>query len=196
MNPPQTGRLVILSGPSGSGKSTVVAELLKQCDLPLVLSVSATTRPPRPGEIDGKHYFFVSDEEFERRRTDGAFLEWKEVFGRGHYYGTLRDQVATGLKHGRWVILEIDVEGALTVLDGGGFDPITLFIDAGDMERLERRLRDRGTEPESAIRRRLDTARREITQRHRYQHHVINDELDRTVGEVCSILKSYAAPGV
>ncbi len=142
------GRLIIISGPSGAGKSTVVRHLLQECDLPLTLSISATTRPPRVGEQDGNDYFFMDQDEFDRRREAGEFLESKEVFGLGYWYGTLRQQVASGLSQGRWVILEIDVQGALAVLDQQDLDPITVFIHPGGMEELEQRLRNRETESE------------------------------------------------
>ncbi|TWU58861.1 Guanylate kinase [Rubripirellula tenax] len=183
------GRLVIISGPSGAGKSTVVRELLKQCELPLVLSVSATTRPPRPGEIDGQHYFFLTKDDFDQRKSAGAFLEYKEVFGRGHWYGTLRDQVATGLEAGKWVILEIDVQGAITILENRDFDPISLFIHPGSMDELEERLRARRTETEDAIAARLETAGSEMLYRHRYQYEIINGSVDVAVAEICQILK-------
>ena len=183
------GRLIIISGPSGAGKSTVVRRLMAECDLPLALSVSATTRPPREGEIDGKHYFFVSHDEFQRRREAGEFLECKEVFGLGHWYGTLRDQVATGLKDGQWVILEIDVQGALAVLEHDTFDPITLFIHPGGLGELEQRLRNRGTETEEAIGARMETASSEMRYMHRYQYEVINGSVDVAVAEICQILK-------
>ena len=104
MNPTAPGKLVIISGPSGAGKSTVVRQLLAECLLPLVHSISATTRPPRPGERDGVDYFFISHEEFARRRASDDFLECKEVFGRGDWYGTLRSQVATGLADRKSVV--------------------------------------------------------------------------------------------
>lgn len=183
------GRLVIISGPSGAGKSTVVRELLEQCELPLTLSVSATTRPPRPGEADGVHYHFLDADEFARRRAAGEFLECKEVFGLGRWYGTLRDEVATGLAAGRWVILEIDVQGALAVADRQDIDPITLFIHPGGMDELERRLRARKTESEPAIKARLETAAGEMRYLSRYQYEVINESVDRAVAEICQILK-------
>ena len=183
------GRLVIISGPSGAGKSTVVRELMSQCELPLAISVSATTRLPRPGEIDKTDYFFLSPEDFSRRRTEGEFLECKEVFGRGHWYGTLREQVATGLNEGKWVILEIDVQGAMTVLENDSFNPITLFIHPGGMEELEKRLRLRGTEDEDAITARLETAGREMAFTHHYQYEIINGDVDVAVTEICQILK-------
>ncbi len=184
-----SGRLVIISGPSGAGKSTVVRQLLGQCDLPLSLSVSATTRPSRPGEINGREYFFLTEDDFSRRRAAGDFLECKEVFGLGFWYGTLRDQVATGLAQGNWVILEIDVQGALAILETEAFDPITLFIHPGGMDELEQRLRSRNTESEAAIQARLVTARSEMRYRHRYQYEIINRSIDAAVAEICQILK-------
>jgi guanylate kinase len=113
---PRRGGLVVISGPAGVGKSTVVRKLLTDCPLPMVLSVSATTRRPRPGERDGIEYHFLSAEEFQRRRDAHEFLECKEVFGLGHWYGTLQSEVSAGLNAGKWVILEIDVQGAMSVL--------------------------------------------------------------------------------
>lgn len=184
-----SGRLIILSGPSGAGKSTVVRHLLQECDLPLKLSVSATTRSPREGEKHGQHYFFLSDEEFQQRRKAGGFLECKEVFGLGYWYGTLREQVTTGLNAGHWVILEIDVQGALVLMDDNSLSPISLFIHPGGMKELEHRLRSRGTETEEVIRARLETAHNEMQQMHRYQFEVINGSVDLAVGEICQILK-------
>lgn len=183
------GRLIIISGPSGAGKSTVVRRLLKECDLPLTLSTSATTRPPRAGEVDGVDYLFMDQDEFDRRRNAGEFLECKEVFGLGYWYGTLRQQVASGLSQGRWVILEIDVQGALAVLDQQEFDPITVFLHPGGMEELEHRLRNRETESEEVICARLETALAEMRYMHRYQYEVINGSVDVAVAEICQLLK-------
>jgi len=183
-----TGRLVIISGPSGAGKSTVVRELLRIGRLPLKLSVSATTRPPRQGEQDGRDYYFMSHEEFQRRRENGEFLECKEVFGRGHWYGTLRDEVAAGYAEGKWVLLEIDVAGALTVLEQHP-DAVTIFIHPGSMDELERRLRQRGSETQESINRRLEVAAREMSLRHQYQHEVVNDRVSRAAAEICEILE-------
>jgi len=186
----ERGKLVIISGPSGAGKSTVVRQLLERCSLPLKLSVSATTRPPRPGERDGVDYHFLSHREFARRREAGEFLECKEVFGRGDWYGTLRRETATGLAAGKWVILEIDVEGALDVMAECP-EVITIFLHPGSAEELERRLRARGTEREETIRWRLAAARREMTFLGRYRHEAINDDIDRVTREICDLLKSY-----
>jgi guanylate kinase len=183
------GKLVIISGPSGAGKSTVVRRLLKECALPLKLSVSATTRAPRPGEIDGRDYHFLTVAEFQKRRENGEFLESKEVFARGDYYGTLRSETASGLSQGKWVILEIDVEGTLAVLEQ---EPaaITIFLHPGSMTELERRLRARGTDSEPSIRRRLEVARREMAVLDRYRYEVVNDTVDRAVQEICEILQT------
>jgi len=183
------GRLVIISGPSGAGKSTVVKRLLRECPLPLQLSVSATTRSPRPGETDGREYFFLSDDEFRRYREAGEFLECKQVFRIGHWYGTLAEQVASGLAAGKWVLLEIDVQGALAVLEDGRYDPVTIFVHPGGMDELERRLRNRGTESEQAVTARLQTAEAEMQLRSRYQFEIINRSVDDAVAEVCQILQ-------
>lgn len=185
----QTGRLVIISGPSGSGKSTVVRELREKCELPLVFSVSATTRGPRQGERDGLEYFFLTDEAFQTKRQAGEFLESKQVFSLGHWYGTLADQVATGLMDGKWVILEIDVQGAVTIMDDPRHDPITIFIHPGSVSELERRLRDRATESETAIQSRLAAAAIEMKSLHRYQHVIINDRVDHAVEAICQVLR-------
>ena len=190
MNSSSAGRLIIISGPSGAGKSTVVSQLLEQCPLPLQISVSATTRAPRAGEIDGQDYYFLTPERFAELREAGDFLECKEVFGLGCWYGTLREPVATGVNAGNWVILEIDVEGALEVMESD-LNPITLFIHPGDMEELERRLRARNTESDAQIAARLATATTEFQSITRYQYPIINDQVDRAVDEICSILLQY-----
>lgn len=183
------GKLVIISGPSGAGKSTVLKRVLAECPQPLELSVSATTRLPRPGETDGVEYHFLSKEDFARRRENDEFLEWNEVFGRGDYYGTLRSTVAAGLAAGKWVVLEIDVEGAMMVLESHP-DAITIFLHPGSDAELERRLRDRGTETEDSIQRRLEVARREMSCLNKYKYKVVNNTVDQAVEEICHILTS------
>lgn len=184
-------KLVVISGPSGAGKSTLVRRLLRDCHLPLELSISATTRAPRRGEINGRDYHFLSDSEFERRRLNGDFLECKEVFGRGIWYGTLRDVVSSGWKRGKWVILEIDVQGARSVLDIYP-NAISIFVHPGSLEELRNRLTARGTESAEAIARRLEVAEEEMIQRHWYRHEVINREIDQSVYELCELLSKYS----
>ncbi|RMF43271.1 MAG: guanylate kinase [Planctomycetota bacterium] len=186
----QRGRLIIISGPSGAGKSTVVRRLIAQCPLPLQLSISATTRPPRPGEVHGRDYYFVSPEEFERLRDAGAFLEYKQVYGK-YWYGTLRQQVDEALELGKWVILEIDVQGALTVMEQQP-DVLSFFVHPGSREELERRLRNRGTDDEQSIQRRLQVADEELAYRDRYKFEIINRDVDAAVEEICRTLQQYA----
>jgi guanylate kinase len=182
------GHLVIVSGPSGVGKSTVLNGVLRQSRLPLVMSVSATTRPPRSGELDGVNYYFLTEEEFRRRRENDDFLECVEVFGRGHWYGTLKDSVYTSLQQGKWVILEIDVIGAAKVLDLAP-DATSIFIHPGSLAELEKRLRGRRTENEGAIQRRLEVARQELAQSNRYQYVVENLDISQTIDQICRILE-------
>lgn len=185
---PTAGKLVVVSGPSGVGKSTVVREVLQQYEGRLRLSISATTRDPRPGEEDGKHYHFLTDEEFSQRRERDEFLECIEVFGRGHWYGTLWSEVSPFLEAGKWVLLEIDVDGAENVLKQFS-EPISIFIRPASFEELERRLRSRATETEESIQRRLNVARRELGLADRYEYQVVNDTVPQAVADICQILQ-------
>ncbi len=183
------GKVVIISGPSGVGKTTVLRQLFATCELPLEESVSATTRSQRPGETEGVSYRYMSHEQFEKHRENGEFLECCEVFGYGHWYGTLRDPVTTGLKQGKWIILELDVEGAAKVLKHYP-DAITIFVHPGSLEELERRLRGRGTESEDVLKRRLDVAKRELDASSMYRHIVINQSVEQTVNDICKLLQT------
>jgi len=180
-------RLVIVSGPSGAGKTTVMQEVFRRAPVPLAASVSATTRSPRPGEVNGKDYFFITNDDFQLRRQRGDFLECCQVFGKEHWYGTLWTEVAAGFKAGKWVVLEIDVQGALTVINRFA-DAISIFIQPGSPEELERRLRGRKTESEASIQRRLVRAREELAFAPRYRYNVVNDRIENAVGEICTIL--------
>ncbi len=187
MNASNRGKMIVISGPSGAGKTTLLKKLFERCP-DLAVSVSATTRPPRPGERDGVDYHFLSPQEFQRRLSAGDFLECCEVFGRGYWYGTLRSAVSPSLAAGKSIVLEIDVQGAMAVLEKYP-DAITIFVRSGSEEELERRLRARGSETEEAIERRLQVARRELACAHRYQYQVLNDDVDRAVQEICDIIR-------
>ena len=164
----------------------MLRKLLESCPLPLTMSVSATTREPREGEQDGVQYHFLSHEEFVRRREAGEFLEWKEVYGRGALYGTLRSAVTAGLNAGKWVILEIDVEGAMMVLEH--HSAVTIFLHPGSLTELELRLRRRGTESEDSIRRRLEVAEEEMKLLSKYDHEVINETVPQAADAICRLL--------
>lgn len=190
-NPAHGFQVVVLSGPSGSGKTTIVHRLLRASPVPLLMSVSATTRPPRKGEVDGRDYYFLSAEEFERRRRDREFLECAEVHKSGYWYGTLHSELDRAGQAGAWALLEVDVEGALNIMRTWP-DALSIFLTASSDAEYERRLRARGTESEKVIQRRLQTARRELQSVIRYRYRVINDDLDRAVREIGGIIAHEA----
>ena len=188
MTADRPGKLIVISGPSGVGKTTLLKRLYEKC--PQVrASISATTRPPRPGEHIGVDYHFISQQEFERRRSAGEFLECFEVFGRGQWYGTLKSEVAPSLAAGQSIVLEIDVQGTLAVVEQHP-EALTIFVHPGSVTELENRLRGRGTETPESIARRLEVARAELQYADRYQYRVVNDDVDRAVQEICQILRS------
>jgi guanylate kinase len=182
--------IFVLSGPSGSGKSTIVDRLTQLAPVKLMKVVSATTRPPREGEIEGQDYHFLTPEEFQTRRLAGEFVECEEVHSNGSWYGTLRSELQRAAKENCWAFLEIDVKGALTIMQEYP-QTLSVFLTTASEEDYEKRLRGRGTESEDAIARRLQTAREEVKLADRYRHTVVNDDLDRAVAEICEILTSW-----
>jgi guanylate kinase len=181
------GRLVVVSGPAGAGKTTLVRLVRQRCRVPLVASVSATTRPPRPGEVDGVDYHFLSPEEFQARRGRNEFLECYEVFNLGYWYATPWSEVTSRLAAGKWVVLNIDVNGAQAVMDRYP-DAVSIFVRPSSVEELRRRMELRGTESEEIIQRRLEQAKYELTLADRYRYQVINDDLEQAVEQICGIL--------
>ena len=178
------GMLIVLSGPSGSGKGTIIKSLLQQRE-DTVLSISVTTRAPRPGEEDGVHYFFRTREDFEELIRRNALLEFAEY--NGNYYGTPEEAITGWLNQGKNVLLEIEVQGAEKVMDFRS-DLVSIFITIPSMAELERRLRDRGTETEDKIRGRMEVARRELTRALRYDYVVLNDEVELAVKRINTII--------
>lgn len=174
----------MLAGPSGVGKGAIVARLLAA--LPdLELSVSATTRHPRPAEDEGRHYYFVDPDLFTKLVASGGFLEWAEIFG--HRYGTPREPVARALERGRDVIVEIDVQGARQVRASTP-DAYMVFIKPPSLAELERRLRTRGTESEEQVQRRLAKASDELAAEPEFDVSVVNDDLETAAREVIDIV--------
>ena len=178
------GILIVLSGPSGAGKSTVIAALMKRRD-DIRFSVSATTRPPRPGETNGKDYFFISREEFDRMIGADAFLEHAEYVG--NCYGTPAAPVEENLAAGYNVLLDIEVQGAEQVLKKRP-DAVSVFLCPPSLAELERRLRGRGTDTEEKIKGRLETARREYDKAKNYAYIVVNDDADAAAAELDGII--------
>ena len=173
-------RLTVITGPSGVGKGTLVGRLLERHPS-IWLSVSATTRAPRAGEVDGQSYFFLSREAFERQVAEGGFLEWAEFAG--NLYGTPRGPVEEHLAAGRPVLLEIELEGARQVRQSfpAGFQ---LFIKPPSFEELERRIRGRGTDSDEAIARRLERARVELAAEAEFDAALVNGDLDEALAEL------------
>jgi len=179
------GLLLVVSGPAGVGKGTINLSLISR-NSDIRMSVSATTRAPRPGEIDGVHYFFKTDAEFQKMIESGAFLEYMRVFNT-HYYGTPKSFVEQELAEGRSVILEIDVQGAMRV-KAAYPDAVLIFIAPPSMSELKSRLIHRGTESSEAIERRFETAFQEMELVDRYDYVVVNDILDLAIARTEDII--------
>lgn len=187
MKQTRQGLLLVVSGPAGVGKGSVNSGLITR-NRDIRMSVSATTRPARPGEINGVHYFFKTEEEFKDMIAQGAFLEYMRVFNT-HYYGTPKSFVEQELKEGRSVILEIDVQGAMRVKEAYP-DAVLIFIAPPSMSELKTRLIGRGTENTEAIDRRFATAYRELDYVNKYDYVVVNDILDLAIARVEHIISA------
>jgi guanylate kinase len=179
------GPLIILSGPSGCGKSTIIRRLLDEAAWSMRLSVSATTRRPRLGEVAGVHYWFWQPADFVQAIDEGKFLEWAEVHG--NYYGSLASEVKPYREKGIGVLLDIDVQGREQVVQRCT-DAVSIFIRTSTIDMIEQRLRDRHTETEDAIQRRLLNARAELARADQYDYQVINDDLETALAAMRAIL--------
>ena len=178
------GRLFVISGPSGAGKGTICKKLLESIDISL--SISMTTRSPRPGEVDGKDYYFVTVEEFEEKIKNDGMLEYARVFD--NIYGTPKDMVKKQLEKGRDIILEIDVQGGLQVKQKMPEQAVLVFVLPPDLATLRQRIINRGTETEDVIDKRFNESLNEIKLIGEYDYYVINDELDDVVYDLQAII--------
>lgn len=181
------GTLYIFTGPSGTGKGTLLSRVMAR-DSHLFLSVSATTRAPRTGETNGKHYYFLTHDEFDTQVREGAFLEYATYVGNS--YGTLEAPVQQKLEEGCDVVLEIETQGAIAVHKKRP-DAVMIFVAPPSFDELARRLYGRGTEEEDAVHKRLETARYEMTQARMFDYVVVNDNLDDATNELSAIFSAH-----
>lgn len=186
------GKIIVIAAPSGCGKSTIINALLEGGDLNLGFAVSATTRPPRDGEVDGVNYYFMREEDFRDAIAEGRFVEFEEVYP-GRFYGTLRSEIDRIIGDGHNIILDLDVNGALSVKKLYGSDALSIFIEPPSIEELRRRLEFRGTETSEVIDVRVDRAQYEMSRAREFDTCVVNDQLDEAIVTVRNIIKGFTA---
>ncbi len=180
------GKVIVVSAPSGSGKTTIVKYLLSEFP-ELVFSVSATTRKPRKGETHGKEYFFISEEEFKKKIEENQFVEWEKFYD--YYYGTLREYVDKNLDEGKFVVLELDVKGALNIKKQYS-DAKLIFIAPPSIEELKKRLKQRNTETEEDFRKRIERAEMEMSYKDKFDYVITNDNLDEAKQNAKKIIEN------
>ena len=185
------GKCIIVSAPSGAGKTTIVKHLLAQ-DLGLEFSVSATSRPRRNGEVDGKDYFFLSIDEFKGRIRAGEFVEYEEVYP-GRFYGTLRSELERIWGAGHHAIFDLDVIGGLDLKELYQTRALALFVRPPSLEHLEQRLNDRNTETPETLRMRVEKATHEMTYADRFDAVIVNDDRDRACAEASELVRTFLA---
>ena len=179
------GLLIVLSSPSGAGKTTI-SRMLLAADQDITMSVSATTRPRRPGEVEGTDYHFVDDPEFDRLIEAGEFVEWAPVFG--YHYGTPKAPVKDALREGRDILFDIDWQGTQQLHSAMGEDLVRIFILPPSMAELERRLRERGTDPEAVVADRMQRAAAEISHWAEYDYVLVNADMEKCLAKVQTIV--------
>jgi guanylate kinase len=183
------GKLIIFSAPSGAGKTTLVRHLLST-DLPLAFSVSATSRPPRSGEVHGKDYYFLTEEEFKQKIEEDAFLEWEEVYP-GRYYGTFISELHRIWQHGKHVIFDVDVIGGLNIKKKFPNNSLAVFVKPPSYETLKERLKCRNTESDESYKSRIEKAAYELTFAERFDISIVNDNLEVSKSEALKIVTGF-----
>jgi guanylate kinase len=185
------GKLIVVSAPSGAGKTTIVKALLARYPS-ILFSVSAATRLRRETEVEGKDYFFLPRQEFERRIQAGELVEWEEIYG--NLYGTLKFEVDKALSHGKAMLFDIDVKGGLSIKRVYPNDSVLIFVKPPSIEVLEARLRGRKTEDETTFRRRMDRVTMELGMAPLFDYQVVNDDLSTAINEVDAIVLAHTTP--
>ncbi len=185
----KSGKILIFSAPSGSGKTTVVKHLLQKLQ-GLSFSVSATSRPLRKGETQGKDYFFISAETFKERIAQGDFLEWEEVY-EGIFYGSLKSEADRMLTEGKHVLFDVDVVGGLNIKKYYGNQALAVFVKAPSIVELRNRLEQRSTDSAEMIDQRIEKAAYEMTFADRFDYVLVNDDLTKTLDEILQIVKKF-----
>lgn len=188
-NEMKKGKVIILVAPSGSGKTTLAKRLFKDFE-DLKFSVSATTRPPREGEINGKHYHFISKLDFQSKIDQNDFLEWEEFYG-GKRYGTLRSEVDKKLNLGYFVLLDVEVKGAVNINEIYGDDCLSIFVQPPSIDVLKQRLIARGTENDETLALRLERAKEELTYADRFDRIIINDDLETAYSQIKQVVLEF-----
>lgn len=186
----QKGKLIIISAPSGCGKSTIIGEIIKNEDLNLSFSISATTREPRRGEIDGVNYYFLSEEDFRKAIANDELVEYEEVYP-GRYYGTLKSEIERICNSGKNVILDIDVKGGINVKQQYGAEALSIFIMPPSVDVLRQRLLYRNTDTIEAINERVGKAEYEISFAGKFDCKIINDVLETAIEETEQTIKNF-----
>lgn len=193
MHPITPGKLIIFSAPSGAGKTSIVRQLMQ--DMPnLAFSVSACTREQRPGEINGKDYYFLTIDEFKQKIANNEFVEWEEVYANG-FYGTLRSEIENIRNSGKHVLFDVDVEGGLNLKKIYGSDALAIFVQPPSVDVLEARLRGRGTESEESLKKRLDKAIKELDYYPKFDVVILNDVLAEAVAEARQKIDTFIQTG-
>lgn len=177
---------IIISAPSGSGKTTI-CKYLQKLDSSINFSVSCTTRQKRANELEGKDYFFITNEEFEKKINDAKFIEWEQIHG-DFYYGTLKSTLEKAINEDKRILLELDVKGAMSVKKLYPNKSLSIFIEPPSVEVLKLRLEKRGTDNDQRIIKRLERLESELSYKSNFDYHVINDDLDQAVNEIMSII--------
>jgi len=183
------GKIIIFTAPSGSGKTTIVRHLLKKYDF-LGFSVSATNRKKRPKEKDGKDYYFLTPEKFQKKIDEGAFVEWEEVY-EGKYYGTLKSEIQRVWSKGKHVVFDIEVKGATNIKKIYPDNSMAVFVRPPSLSELQRRLTNRKTETKSSLKKRLKRAEEEMTYENNFDTVIINDLLEVALEEAEQIIESF-----